>query len=170
MLSARNFCPIKKKITLTYKNAEYYDEIVDLVDELFLYDFEYLDLFLEHQLKLFFEVLNIGTSIEFIRDGYIINENSLRNEESKRERIHERVFRLCRYYNCYSYINPIGGLNLYDKKLFMREGLKISFIAMKDESEFPIQHNFKPFLSIIDVLMNLGIFNTQKLLNEFELY
>ena len=125
---------------------------------------------LEYQLRLFFEILDIETSIEFIRDGAIINESSLRGIENKQERVHERVFRLCKYFESQNYINTIGGLDIYDKELFAKEGLRISFIEMKDRSESLNMDNFKPFLSIIDVLMNLGVLKTKKLLNEFNLH
>ena len=125
---------------------------------------------MEYQLRLFFKILNIETSIEFIRDGSVVNEDSLRNISNKQERIHERVFRLCRHFNSHNYVNAIGGMDLYDKTLFANEGINISFIRMKDQSSSLLQNYTIPFFSIIDVLMTNGISNTHKLLNEFDLF
>ena len=169
-LNKQSFSDLNKKITLAYESAKYYDEIVDLIEDLFLYDFADLDILLEYQLRLFFKILNIETSIEFIRDGSVVNEDSLRNISNKQERIHERVFRLCRHFNSHNYVNAIGGIDLYDKTLFANEGLNIRFIAMKEQHFSSMQYSSMPFLSIIDVLMTNGISNTQKLLNEFDLY
>ena len=57
------------------------------------------------------------------------------------------------------YINPIGGISLYNREKFLNEGIKLYFIQMKRDKIIYKQFsdNFIDNLSIIDVLM----FNTK---------
>ena len=68
----------------------------------------------------------------------------------------DRVIDICKRLGATRYINPIGGLELYDAGAFERAGIELSFIKARptDYAQFGEPH--VPFLSIVDVLM----FNT----------
>lgn len=82
----------------------------------------------------------------------------------------ERILDICRQENATRYINPIGGVELYDKPTFEEGGIKLNFIKAK-----PVQYSqfgrsdFVPWLSILDVLMFNDIDSVRVLLGEYEL-
>ena len=67
----------------------------------------------------------------------------------------EKIIPICEHLFAETYINPIGGLNLYDKKTFQENGLDLRFINSKF-IEYP--QNARKFfekLSVVDFLMNV---------------
>ena len=52
-----------------------------------------------------------------------------------------------------SYVNPIGGLDLYDPEKFKRRGIALKFLRPKLSSYRQFDEPFVERLSIIDVLM-----------------
>ncbi|AKD54980.1 WbqC family protein [Spirosoma radiotolerans] len=82
----------------------------------------------------------------------------------------ERILDICRQESATRYINPIGGIELYDKPTFEESGIKLNFIKAK-----PVQYPqfgrsaFVPWLSILDVLMFNDIDTVRVLLGEYEL-
>jgi hypothetical protein len=80
-----------------------------------------------------------------------------------------RVFEICRYENAQHFINAIGGTVLYDKDVFIKNGIRLNFVQTNDYQYKQNSDKFFSGLSIIDVLMNCGKEHTQKLLNEYTL-
>jgi hypothetical protein len=60
---------------------------------------------------------------------------------------------LCRAVGARTYLNSVGGLNLYSRTAFQSMGIELQFIRMKAVSYPQFQHPFVPLLSIIDVMM-----------------
>jgi len=65
----------------------------------------------------------------------------------------EKVIEICKKMKADHYINPIGGTELYDKKIFEKEGIKLNFIKTADIKYKQFNNEFIPNLSIIDVMM-----------------
>jgi hypothetical protein len=65
----------------------------------------------------------------------------------------DRVIDLCRALGATTYINPIGGLELYKQRDFENYGIDLVFLKARitEYNQFGAPH--VPFLSIIDVLM-----------------
>ena len=64
-----------------------------------------------------------------------------------------RILDICEKEGATHYFNPIGGTELYDKELFRKNALSLSFIKSNLEPYEQFQHEFIPALSILDVLM-----------------
>ena len=65
----------------------------------------------------------------------------------------ERVQAICKALGAETYINPIGGAELYSKKDFSAKGINLKFIKT---SVFEYQQSgnlFVPYLSILDIMM-----------------
>ncbi len=74
-----------------------------------------------------------------------------------------------RFLEADKYINPIGGLKLYDKSSFRQHGLELVFLKSRPVT-YPQQcDTFIPFLSIIDVMMSNSPIEIKHLLMEFDL-
>jgi hypothetical protein len=80
-----------------------------------------------------------------------------------------RILDICIKQNATHYINPIGGVDLYEKAMFSNKNIQLSFIKMNAIEYKQNNKNFVPSLSIIDVLMFNAIEEIQDLLNQYEL-
>lgn len=126
-----------KKIEKVYKTftQEYSKKNKDLLYQLL----SILDLRLET-----ISELNINT-IKFFCNYLGIETQILKSSELKYEKSKDKVdniVKICEILNSNYYINPIGGMELYDKNTFKNKGVNLFFI------------NGQPSLSIIDVCMN----------------
>ncbi len=65
----------------------------------------------------------------------------------------DKVLALCRAVGATSYLNPIGGRELYDAAAFAAHGMSLAFLKARPEPYPQLGAPFVPFLSILDVLM-----------------
>jgi WbqC-like protein family len=65
----------------------------------------------------------------------------------------DRVLDICRAERAVSYLNPIGGTQLYDREAFARAGLTVKFLKPLSIEYKQFGAPFVPDLSIVDVLM-----------------
>jgi hypothetical protein len=68
----------------------------------------------------------------------------------------DRVISMCKQLGADEYINPAGGVELYHKATFEKNGIGLSFLQTEIKSYEQHRQHFEPGLSIIDVMM----FNT----------
>ena len=73
--------------------------------------------------------------------------------QNKHLRGQDRILDICKTENADHYMNPIGGLELYDRELFNENKIKLNFIQSSAISYPQFNNLFIPYLSIIDVLM-----------------
>jgi hypothetical protein len=76
---------------------------------------------------------------------------------------------ICRQEGATAFINAIGGRALYDKAVFARHGVALSFVQTTFRPYPQNCADFVPGLSIIDVLMHCGRDGTRQLLNDYTL-
>ena len=65
----------------------------------------------------------------------------------------DRILDICKIENAGRYINPIGGMELYDRALFKENNIELNFLQSSAISYSQFNNLFAPYLSIIDVLM-----------------
>lgn len=65
----------------------------------------------------------------------------------------DRVIHICKALDADTYINPIGGLELYDRKHFEAHSLELQFLQMNSIVYQQFGPSFEPGLSILDVMM-----------------
>ncbi|MBP8156415.1 MAG: WbqC family protein, partial [Leadbetterella sp.] len=75
---------------------------------------------------------------------------------------------LCGAVEATQYINPIGGLELYERDVFENQGLDLSFIKARPIVYPQFNNNFVPWLSILDLLMFNDIEKIKGWLGEFD--
>jgi hypothetical protein len=88
---------------------------------------------------------------------------------SDEDRKNERIFSICKQQGADTYINAIGGQELYSKDKFKENGIDLYFIKMDNIEYKQFSNEFIPNLSIIDVLMHNGKEGTKELLNRYTL-
>lgn len=150
-----------RKIESSYKKAPYFNEVYPLIQKCFLYEnHNNLFDFVYNSIKIIKDYLNIDTTL--LISSKLDDENHLFKGK-------DRVQFICKKLNSNQYINPIGGLNLYDKQDFKNQSLQLNFILSKN-IEYPQYNNrFVPWLSIIDVLMFNSVEQVNNMLDQFEM-
>jgi alcohol dehydrogenase YqhD (iron-dependent ADH family) len=148
-----------KKIDNTYKKAPYFTDTFPVIEKIILYKTDNLADFLANQLIELSKLMNLST--EIVLTSRIYGNQQLSGQE--------RVIDICRQEQTDIYLNAIGGQTLYDSKTFSEAGIKLQFIEMKPVTYSQKSTEFVPYLSIIDVLMNIGVKGVKEHLNAFEL-
>jgi hypothetical protein len=147
---ANNFHIEKQKIIRriegAYRKSPNYNDGMELVSRIFSYQTESLFEFIYKSIELTREYLGIDTEL-------IISSSLPINEQLSSQ---ERVIEICKTVKASEYINPIGGVNLYNEKDFLDSGVKLYFQKVGDVVYDQSCVNYVPNLSIIDVIM----FNT----------
>jgi hypothetical protein len=88
---------------------------------------------------------HLGINTEILISSEIAIDHSLKSQD--------KVLALCRALGAQTYINTIGGVELYAKDEFSAHGIKLEFIKAKPFEYVQFGAPFVPWLSIVDVLM-----------------
>lgn len=148
-----------KTLEQCYKKAPYYQEIFTIIEQTLYVDNEPISKVIENNLRLICHYLDIKT--EIISSSAIYQNTHLKAQE--------RILDICLQEKATQYINPIGGLELYDKDIFEANGIVMNFIK-SNPIEYPqFKNDFVPWLSMIDVMMFNSIEKINEYLNKYEL-
>lgn len=143
-----------KKIAASYGKCPFYDEVMPLIREVFLYPETNLFGFIYNAIERTRNYLDINCELRISSTLKI--DHSLKSAE--------RVKAICNNLNASEYINPQGGTELYDHQDFRDSGLELKFIRTGNFTYRQTVPEFVPHLSIIDVLLNIGKEETKKLI------
>lgn len=147
-----------RKIRDAYRKAPYFDESMPIIEKCIQCKEKNLFTFILNSIKIISEYLGITT--EIIISSHIEMNHSLKNQE--------RVIEICKNLSATTYINPIGGLELYDRKIFEARGVELKFIKSKTGKYEQFKNEFIPNLSIIDVMMFNSKDDIIKMLDTYE--
>jgi len=150
---------IIRKIKSVYQKAPYFEEVMPVVEQCILFKEDNLFLFILNSIKTVSGYLGIATQILVL--SQIEADHSLKKQD--------RVIEICKKLGTRSYINTIGGLELYDKDIFGSNELELKFIKPKNIEYKQFQDQFVPNLSIIDVMMFNSKDEIKNMLNMYEL-
>ncbi len=142
-----------KTIEQSYKKAPFYQEVLTIIEQTLQIDNEPISKVIENNLRLICHYLNIHT--EIVSSSSIYQNTHLKAQE--------RILDICLQEKATQYINPIGGLELYDKDFFEAKNIKMNFIQSNPIEYKQYKNEFVPWLSMIDVLM----FNSKEQIKEF---
>jgi WbqC-like protein family len=142
-----------KTIEQSYKKAPFYNETLVIINKTLNSEVKQFSKIIEINLKLICEYLEIQTEI-------IPSSSIYQNTDKKAQ---ERILDICLQEKSTQYINPIGGIELYDKEVFAKENMQMNFIKSLPVEYKQFKNEFVPWLSMIDVLM----FNSKEEINKF---
>lgn len=126
-----------------YRRAPYFEQTLPLVEEIVRYKETNLFRYLHHSIVTTSEHLGITTTIRISSD--IAIDHSLKSQD--------KVLAVCEALGTETYVNAIGGLELYSGEDFRSRGLDLKFIRSKPFEYSQFDNDFVPWLSIVDVLM-----------------
>ena len=148
-----------KTIEQSYKKAPFYQETLALLTQVFQSNPANIGELCTTSLKATCRYLGIKT--EFIDSSTIYNNQHLKAQE--------RILDICLQEKADHYINPIGGMAIYDKQLFVDNKILLNFIKSKPVQYKQFNNEFVPWLSMIDLLMFCPVEAIHAYLKEFEL-
>jgi hypothetical protein len=126
-----------------YRRAPHFGQTLPLIEQVVRYPEPNLFLFLHNGIAQVCAHLGITTKI--IVSSEVDIDHQLRAQD--------KVLALCEALNATAYVNAIGGVELYSKKMFQEKGIELQFIQSKPFNYAQFDDAFVPWLSIIDVLM-----------------
>lgn len=161
-----NLCPslnwrnkMIKSIELAYRKSTWFNDVFLLIEKLIRYDVENLSDYLSYHLNALSKFLEIKT--EFIFSSRCYRKEHLSGQK--------RIIDICKRLGATIYINPIGGITLYDPAAFLEAGIDLRFLSTQNIHYKQRGDGFVPWLSIIDVLMGIGPEGVKDHLNSYEL-
>ena len=131
------------QIKSAYQRAPYFAQTYPLIEQIVKYEDANLFGYLHHSIVKTCAHLGIKTEIKI--SSSIAIDHSLKNQD--------KVLALCVAVGAHTYVNAIGGMELYAKDTFQQTGIELKFIRSKPFEYTQFDNEFVPWLSIIDVMM-----------------
>ncbi len=132
-----------RKIKENYKKAPLFSDVYPLIEEIFVYSKSNLFEYIYHSLLKITAFLEIKTPLTV--SSTLSIDHTLRSED--------KVIQLVKSINGATYLNPIGGFDLYTPAEFKNHGLNLQFHKVQPIVYPQFGQMFVPWLSILDLLM-----------------
>ena len=145
------------RIKESYRKAPHFERVFTVIESALLFEKKNLFEFIFNTILVIKDYLKIKTPL-------IISSSLLIDHSSKSE---NKVLEISKARKSTTYLNPIGGLELYSRKNFENEGIKLVFHKSNEIIYKQYDNGFIPFLSIIDVMMFNSIEKIQPFLESF---
>lgn len=147
------------KLKEAYRAAPHFHQGFSLLRESVSYDDDNLFRFIKHSIDKVVERLDIQT--EIIISSSVDIDHTLKAQD--------KVLAICRALKATTYINAIGGLELYSKDVFRKNGFDLKFTSSKLVTYRQFDSDFVPWLSIIDPLMFNHVDVVKSMLDAYDL-
>ena len=153
-----------KTVEQGYRKAPYYGAVMPLTEKIVNFATDSIADLVHNSLVELNQYLSLTTRLVTSSPVY----------ENSQLKAQERILDICRQEGATRYINPIGGIELYDKPTFAQADIELNFIQAK-RVDYP-QFNriggpdtFIPWLSVLDALMFCDVPMVKAMLGEYEL-
>ena len=131
------------QISGAYRHAPYFAPAFPLIEEIVRHEDQNLFRFIHNAIVKTCAHLGITTQIRVSSD--IAINHDLKNQD--------KVLALCTAVGASTYVNAIGGMELYAKDKFLAQDVKLKFVKSRPFEYSQFGSEFIPWLSIIDVMM-----------------
>lgn len=126
-----------------YRKAPYFEDTIELLKVIINFDGNNLFDYVFNSIKITCDFMGIKTQLGITSNVEI--DHHLKSQD--------KVISLCKAVGAEVYINPIGGLDLYDKEIFKKHKVSLQFIRSNQIKYPQYGAEFVPNLSIVDLLM-----------------
>lgn len=140
-----------------YLKAPYFEDVWPLIERITLFQDDNLFRYIQNSIVLICDYLDIDT--EIIVSSSVAADHDLLSQD--------RVLSICEAMNANTYVNPIGGLELYSRSEFASKGCELKFIKTNTIEYMQFGDSFLPGLSILDVLLFNSLDECRNLLKEY---
>jgi hypothetical protein len=156
----KDYTNFLKTIEINYKRALFFDETFQLLKNVIERSYDNISEIAIESVKMCAEYLDLNTQF------YV---SSVAYPQTKGLERAERLKTICKDLGTNTYINAIGGQQLYSKEEFEKVNIDLKFIKTKPIQYKQFENDFVPWLSIIDVLMFNSPEEIQSMLNKYDL-
>lgn len=146
------------KVLESYRKAANFNEVYELFKKIILYENNNLFNYIFNSIEQVKDYLGIHTQL-------VISSTIPINHQLKST---EKVIALCKAREADIYINPIGGIELYDKEYFKSHQIDLGFLKSNPINYKQFHGEFVPWLSILDVMMFNSRERIYEMLNQCE--
>jgi hypothetical protein len=160
MLNDKEHKTLITSIAQHYSKAPYLKTVLDIISDVFQEKAGSIADLAINSISTVCSYLDIDTQFS-ISSGHF--------SESKGQDKFERLVTICNSFNADQYVNPKGGMEIYNKSSFSKRGLMLSFLNTNNISYEQSGRAFVPNLSIIDVMMFNSTSEIKNLLSEYKL-
>lgn len=151
---------LTQTIRIGYSKAPYFNDFFPVLEGLVRNSEKDLTAYIEESFKRIASYLSIDTEIVRSSDEHP-DTADLKGQE--------RIMAICKKEKAERYINPVGGMTLYQPEYFQQNQVELYFHKMGNVKYLQGKGDFIPYLSIIDVLMYNGREAVHDFLTNFEL-
>ncbi len=152
---------LKNQIKMAYAKAPYFVETYKIFEKILAYEDRNLFNFLFNSIKEIKDYLQIQT--EIVVSSTLDIDFELKGKD--------KVQAICKALQAEQYVNPIGGLELYDKTEFANNGIELSFLQ-SDLGQIIYEQfgdSFVQALSILDILMFNSVDEVKQMLGMYKI-
>lgn len=143
------------------KKAPFYYKVIALLQDIFKEDYTDIVTLNLKSLQKMCEYLEIRTPIKvYSQMGLIIDPVNAPDEWA---------LNICKSMNASVYINPIGGVEFFNRDKYVKAGIQLWFQQMEISPYVQITSKFEPALSIIDVMMFNSVDQINEMLDKYTL-
>ena len=144
----------------SYSKAPFFQTVYPVIENIFLYDNKNLFEYIINSINIVKKYLNIETDI-IISSSIDIDHKTLKGKN--------KVLAICDRLSTKTYINAIGGKDLYNVNEFKKNGIELKFLQTNNISYKQFKNEFVPNLSIIDIMMFNPVSDIKEMLNLYKL-
>lgn len=155
----KNKVKLLKTIDASYRKAPYFSDVYPIIKSIIMYDEENLAKYLFNSITLICSYLEIKTELLISSD--IVKVDSKRGKD--------KVIHICELMGATEYYNAIGGKSLYNYEEFEKHDITLKFVETREVQYSQFADEYKPNLSILDVLMMNSKETCKKFLNSYKL-
>ena len=148
-----------KTVEQGYRKAPLYGIVMPLTEKIINFETDSIADLIHNSLVELNQYLGLTTRL--VASSTVYDNGQLKAQE--------RILDICRQENATRYINPIGGMELYDKPSFAQASIELHFIQAKRVDYPQLKNDFVPWLSVLDALMFCEVPTVRAMLGEYEL-
>ena len=157
--SSVNSVKVLRQIENSYKKAPFFHKAFPLVESIFENENTNLFDYIYESMVSICHYLDIET--EIVVSSSIDIDHSLKSQE--------KVISISKKLGADVYVNPNGGVDLYERVVFKQKGIDLNFIIPDLKEYQQYNEDFIPNLSIIDVIMFNSVDEVKNKLKEYKL-
>ena len=132
-----------KTLEVSYKKAPCFTDVFPLIYKIIMHNESNLSAYLYNSIININNYLSIDT--EIVKTSSVYNTHHLKGQF--------KILDICVQEKATTYINPIGGTQLYNKENFAEKSMNMYFLKIGNINYTQYKNEFIPFLSIVDVMM-----------------
>lgn len=156
----KSYNQLLNTLKYNYKKAPYFNEVYNLVNNI---------LTIPHNSIADLAINSVTIIADYLSMDITFKKSSVDFHETRGLEKSDRLIQIAKLSNSVDYVNPLGGMELYEKSYFAERGVNLHFVKTEIVPYKQFNNQSSIGLSIIDVLMFNSKHEIKQMLSNFEL-